>query len=303
MCERQQNVFVITKNAMKREEKLMKIAYVVLHFMAVKETIECAESLLSLNDVNSESIIIIVDNCSPDNSFSVLKGKYANNNRVIIIHNDENLGYAKGNNVGYKYAKYECKADVIVQINNDTLITQKDFNDILLKKIGLYKYYVIGPDIITKDGYHQNPVNKKHFKINETKKYRVKKRIKMFFIMIGVDGWFSKNKDLVYRKDTLVGDYENMFLHGACYIFTPKFIECYDGLDPRTFLFWEEDILMLKLKRENKPVLYTSDLMICHKEDASTDSYMKKAKSKKLWIEEQLIKSSKIYEEVYREGE
>lgn len=46
-------------------------------------------------------------------------------------------------------------------INNDTLIKQKDFIDILIGKYKVSKYGVLGPDVISLiDNGHQNPIKK-----------------------------------------------------------------------------------------------------------------------------------------------
>lgn len=280
----------------------MKISYVILHYIAINETIECVNSIKNISkDEQNEYLIVIVDNCSPNDSFELLKKEFRDIDDIVIFRNQKNEGYARGNNVGYRYAKNKWKADIIVQINNDTVIKQKDFNKILVEKCKNDKYYVIGPDIITMDGFHQNPVPKKLFGLKELKVYRIKKIVKIILIILGIDNLLKK-KD-VYSRKQIKGDVENEFLHGACYIFTPKYLNSFDGMHSDTFLFWEEDILMLMLKRKKMPVLYTSDLHIYHMEDVATDMSFKSDKKKKIWIEKQLIKSSKIYEKVYRKGE
>lgn len=52
----------------------------------------------------------------------------AKRNKLTIIFNRENLGFAKGNNVGVRFA-LNCGFDYIMLLNNDTVVPQKDFLD------------------------------------------------------------------------------------------------------------------------------------------------------------------------------
>jgi GT2 family glycosyltransferase len=62
--------------------------------------------------------IILVDNGSADSSIDFIKREYPS---IRIIANKENLGFAKGNNVGIK----ESKGEFIATLNNDTEVTPK----------------------------------------------------------------------------------------------------------------------------------------------------------------------------------
>ena len=80
-------------------------SFVILHYISITDTIECIESILK-NINYLKYYIIVVDNGSKNNSGNILKEKYKNNSNVKVILNENNLGFARGNNVGYKLAKY-----------------------------------------------------------------------------------------------------------------------------------------------------------------------------------------------------
>ena len=71
--------------------------------------------------------IIVIDNCSTNNSFKILKEKFKTINDVIIIKSKKNGGFAYGNNFGIKYALENFKFDYFLVINNDT-ISDKEIN-------------------------------------------------------------------------------------------------------------------------------------------------------------------------------
>ncbi|MFE5324757.1 glycosyltransferase family 2 protein, partial [Paenibacillus sp. NPDC056579] len=145
---------------------MYRFCFVILHYNAVKDTVECIESIINNIQYNN-TYILVVDNNSPDGSGKYLMEKYKNIKNVLILLNDKNSGFARGNNIGYKYASGELKADFVAVINNDTVIRDKYFIE---KIIGLYdqeNFQVMGPDIITKDGYHQNPFKMKGITLGE----------------------------------------------------------------------------------------------------------------------------------------
>ena len=136
------------------------VCFVILHYMALEETIQCVESIR--NNVEGDKKIFVVDNCSPNGTFADLEKKYADAPDVRVLETGENLGFAKGNNFGYRAALQEEDPDFIVVMNNDMEILQKDFIRQMEKSYDEYGFAVMGPDIYsTKKKYHQNPQTRK----------------------------------------------------------------------------------------------------------------------------------------------
>ena len=73
----------------------MKIVYLILQYMAVKDTIECIESINKLKCYKNKIEIVVVDNNSPDNSYNILKSKYKKETNIYLLQNKENLGFGK----------------------------------------------------------------------------------------------------------------------------------------------------------------------------------------------------------------
>lgn len=282
----------------------MKVAFVVLHYLAVKDTVECVESILNnIKTLIHQIDIVIIDNGSPNQSYDILMINFSEIPNIHILKNESNLGFAKGNNVGYRYAKYQLKADFIVLLNNDTTISQADFVDVLVNKYIEKKYFVLGPDIIAADGYHQNPGSKQSWSLMELSLYRLKKRIRLFFSYLHLDSIISsiiKRTKTVYRVETMVGDVENTILHGACLIFSPLYIKRFEGLHDETFLYMEEDILKLYADFYGFLMMYSDALQIFHKEDAATNMVPVNSNKKVRLKYQRLIESSKIYSKLKR---
>jgi GT2 family glycosyltransferase len=82
--------------------------------------LESLQGIMDLDYSNYE--LIVVDNCSTDRSFNVIKSFIENkmsNIRVKVIRLDKNLGFTGGNNVAYRARNQESK--YIVFLNNDAI--------------------------------------------------------------------------------------------------------------------------------------------------------------------------------------
>jgi GT2 family glycosyltransferase len=89
------------------------ITIIIVNYNAGKLLLNCVESVFSSSNGNYE--VIVVDNCSTDNSHLECKTKF---NKIKLIENSENLGYCEGNNIGIKNAS----GDYLLILNPDTII-------------------------------------------------------------------------------------------------------------------------------------------------------------------------------------
>jgi len=97
----------------------MRASIVVLTYNQLKEgTIPCLDSLF-LYTPKDHFELVIVDNASSDGTQDYLRKVAEEHDNVILILNQENKGYAGGNNDGMRAAK----GDRIVLLNNDTMAT------------------------------------------------------------------------------------------------------------------------------------------------------------------------------------
>jgi len=94
-------------------EKEPLISIIILNYNAGNLLLDCVDSILKSNYENLE--VIVVDNVSKDNSHKKCKEKFK---KIILIENNENLGYCGGNNVGINVAK----GDFLVILNPDVIV-------------------------------------------------------------------------------------------------------------------------------------------------------------------------------------
>ena len=94
------------------------VSIIILNYNGQNYIRRCVESVLKSEYDNFE--LLIVDNNSADNSFNIVKSEF-HDDRIRLIRNNKNLGFASGNNLGANYAKGEY----IVLLNVDTEVHAK----------------------------------------------------------------------------------------------------------------------------------------------------------------------------------
>ena len=295
------------------EGKLIKqkplFSFLILHYQTEEDTVDCINSILKNIDYDNYNIVV-VDNGSPNKSGQKIKEKYKGKKNIKVIISDKNLGFAKGNNLGFKYIKENYNSDFIVMINNDTIIEDRNFLNKISEEYQKERFDILGPKIISLvDNQNQNPVEVNFENIKQVKKYIYKiklilfleyiylrKPIKKFFKII--KGKKHEDKKKHENKKNL-----NTMLHGSCLIFSKDYIKQYDGLYDKTFMYGEENILYFIAKRDNQLMRYSNKATIYHKEDSATDSVLKKERKKRIFIYKNQIKSLTELYKLMKESE
>ena len=287
---------------------MIKIAFVVLHYIVDKDTIECVESIRKHIDIN-EYKIIIVDNCSPNDSYSVLKEKYQSDDDIVLIHNDENLGFAKGNNVGFRYAKTHFHPEFIIMMNNDILLIEGGLYQKISSEYRNSNFAVLGPMIYTKDGKcNSNPLRKSALTLSDVdymmkdikrKKFWGKRHMERFYVKL------CKPKDVTqpHKADDFIHRQENVCLHGCFWVFSRGFMQTFNGLDEGTFLYVEEDILYTQLSDKKMKTVYLPEIRIYHKEDSAANAVASSKHEKRMRFYENLYRSLIRLKEILEERE
>jgi len=98
-----------------------KVSIIILNWNKYEMSMVCIKSLEKITYANYD--IIIVDNNSNDNSGEKLKKDLPN---CKVILNTNNEGFARGANIGIRYA-LEKGADYALLLNNDSMIEEKLF--------------------------------------------------------------------------------------------------------------------------------------------------------------------------------
>ena len=275
----------------------MNFCFVILHYRTSNDTIECIKSIQKLE---GDYKIVIVDNASQNGSIERIEALFANNDEIVIIKNTKNLGFAAGNNIGYAYARTQIKANMIAVLNNDIVIKQKDFINRIFELYRNSQFHIAGPDIVSLvDGHHQSPVVEKINSISKANKELFKYRILRIINKIGLYELMTRQPKKELNKISVADPMryqENVILHGSFVIFSPMYVseeEC--AFRPDTFMYMEEPILYEYCMLKNYKTLFDPSIVIYHKEDSSTNSLYNAEYAKREFVFKNMIRSLKIY--------
>lgn len=81
------------------------VSIIVTAFNLEKYISECLDSIINQTYKNIE--IIVVEDCSSDNTLNIIKEYASKDNRIILIENEKNVGAGMGRRIGIKKAKGE----------------------------------------------------------------------------------------------------------------------------------------------------------------------------------------------------
>ena len=91
-----------------------KVSIIIVNWNGKRFLRDCFDSLMAQTYRDFE--VVFVDNDSKDESVSFVK-EYFPETKIITL--TDNLGFAEGNIIGYKYAR----GDYICLLNNDTKVS------------------------------------------------------------------------------------------------------------------------------------------------------------------------------------
>ncbi len=225
--------------------------------------------------------IVIVDNCSTDESYGKLK--MHENSKVIVLRTDFNGGYGYGNNFGCKYCREKLGGKYILICNPDTYIENQTILAMLSQMMSEKKAIICSCVMTDKLG-------------NRCK--NTAWRIPTYYQIIMHDLIFPEKFLGVGYQYYNIESKENInveCVQGSLYLLdVDKFIDI-GGFDEEVFLFNEENIIGHKIKTNKYDVILLTDFEYWHLHSVSINkSYSSiKAKWKLDWD------SQKIYLKKY----
>lgn len=215
------------------------VAIILLNYNSYDYTEACVNSLKASQYKKYK--IVIVDNCSTDDSIQKLRK--LESELIHIIISPKNGGFAFGNNIGIEYAINEG-FDYFLLLNNDTIV-EKDFLDRLVSSACrnasdittcLIKYFsdksliwYAGGDI---DWFNQRA---RHFGINT-----------------------------VYKKELYTEDLQVSFVSGCCMLLSRQCVSKIGKLPEEYFMYYEDLDYCEKAFENNIKLVFCPEAIIYH---------------------------------------
>lgn len=278
--------------------------------MVLEETLGCVDSLCKLK---GNKKIIIVDNHSINESGKQLKEMYADTDNIDVIINQDNVGFAVGNNIGCDFAKSMYNPDYYVVMNNDVEIIQEDFIERIEYIWTREEFDVLSPDIFsTNVNLHQSPKSLKRMTLERARKlqkqYKRKcesriivplrcyiKQIKVLKMLYSK----KKNNDLGIDYTKV---YYNVPLHGSCFIFSKHFVLSRENVFfADTFFYFESEILDYECWKYGFKAMYDPSIKVFHHQNVSTNVTYTNLLKRTRFMNEQNYKSISAFLNTYDE--
>ena len=264
-----------------------KVAIIILNWNGWEDTIECIESVLQIDYPNYN--VIVIDNNSNDDSIKKIeeysegkikiksklihynpKNKPINitkynekdlskltkdNNDILheelkIIQNNENYGFAEGNNIGIKFALKFINSDYILLLNNDTVVDKKFLNN-LVEVAEIEDCGILGSKTFIYD--HPDIIQFAGNKIN------------LWTGECDMLGWSEIDHGIYNTVE------ESDYISGSCFLIKKETIEKIGFLDKNYFCYWEDADYCIRAKKAGIKSKYSPNSYIWHKVSASTN--------------------------------
>jgi len=224
-----------------------RVAIIILNWNGLTDTLECLESLAHLDYPNYE--VVVVDNGSTDGSVEAIQKHFPD---VALIENDQNLGYAEGNNRGVEYA-LQAGIDYVFVLNNDTVLCQDILNRLVVVAEAHPRVGAVGPKIY----YNAQP--------------------RRIWFAGGVIDWQRGVTVNLGAGEDDVGQFEQVrsvdFLAGCALLIKREAWKDVGSFDSRFFMYWEEVDWCTRAQRAGYGLLFVPQAKMWHKISPADQSY------------------------------
>lgn len=224
-----------------------RLATVILNYND-KDTTQ--KLLFKIENYSIIERIVVVDNCSTDDSFEVLSKH--NPSKVDVIKSDKNGGYGYGNNYGINYlCKYYNPTHILIA-NPDIQIEE----DVLKRMLEVFEkdpeVAIVAPFMLNRDG-----------KREPSTAWRLPTKYEYIFSSDLLVGHFLK-PTFYPGLDQLTDEYREVdCVAGSLLMVDTALMLKYGMYDENVFLFGEETTMGFKLKKAGlKTILLIQDVFL-----------------------------------------
>ncbi|WP_271809523.1 glycosyltransferase family 2 protein [Clostridium beijerinckii] len=236
----------------------MKLSIIIVNYNTYTLTKQTIDSIIK-EDHYFDYEILLVDNASSDGSINKLQDKFRDiviSEKLHIIVNKDNLGFAKANNIGIKHAK----GKYILLLNSDTLLKENCLEKCIKmiekdKNIG-----ALGCKVILANGELDHAC-KRGFPTPKASLYYFLKLHKKNPSKYGQYEALHLGEDDIGEVDSLTG----------AFVLMPKLVfNEVGGLDEDFFMYGEDIDLCYKIKEHGYKILYYPEAQIIHYKGGSS---------------------------------
>ncbi|MBU7015579.1 MAG: glycosyltransferase family 2 protein [Theionarchaea archaeon] len=262
---------------------MCRVSIVILNWNGWADTIECLESVYRLD--YPEYDVIVVDNGSQDESVQKIReycsgrihvespffqyhgeeppitikeyaradiptaeGNARPGRYLLLIKNEENYGFAEGNNIGIQCALHSCEADYVFLLNNDTVVDPSLLSELINGVKHHEKAGIAGPTLY----YYDDPTRTQ--------------------AAGGIINWWT-GKTKERGRGEINGKYDEGevdYIPGCAFLVKRDVLETVGLLDPVYFAYFEETDFCVRCSKKGFTSVYIPQGKVWHKIARST---------------------------------
>jgi len=228
-------------------KKYPKIFVIVLNYNGKDVIKKCLSSVFKSDYPNFE--VVVVDNNSQDGSFETAKLNFS---KASFIKNEENLGFAAGNNIGIRFA-LERMADYVFLLNNDAEIESDSLAKLVEVAETEEKIGIVSPVIFNGEN-------------------------KQVWFSGGKIKWL-KMKSLHSHRIETKDSYRSDFASGCAMLVKAGVFKEIGLFDEDFFLYWEDTDLSFRVRKAGFKIVIVTASWVYHFERSE-----KNKESKIYWL-------------------
>lgn len=255
------------------QNKQLKVYLIILSWNGSMMTLNCLKSLEKVKCDNFIVKVVVIDNGSTDKSVGRLEelSKSIKSTTGItsitgmkIIKNKENLGFAEGNNVGIRDA-LKNGADYVCLLNNDTRVSSDFLTQLIKTADSDERIGIVGGKIYFEKSYE---FHKSRYKPSDLGK--------VIWYAGGVMDWNNVYASHRGVNEVDHGQYETEmeteYVNGCLMLVKKEVFEKAGLLDPKYYLYFEENDFCQKAKKTGFLLMYSPKAVIWHLNAGSSGS-------------------------------
>lgn len=255
------------------------VGIVILNYNNVIDTLNCVESIIKFNSYPVK--IVVVDNGSTDRETvsridSYLSDKYSRRysklnegqtveklNDITYLISPNNDGYAQGNNKGLNLLYCDSDINYVMILNSDILFIEDIIGKLVEDLQSIQDAAIVCPVLLKKD-LHDIDYNCARKSIPLADLFL--EYMFLFYDFLNILSRRRKRRNLLIgkslpRNEPLI---EIELPSGSCMLIRKEFFKQIGFFDPNTFLYNEENILWVKIKKVGRKNYLDTRLKCVH---------------------------------------
>lgn len=243
-----------------------EIAVIIINYCTASLVIQCLNSLEK--ELGADDRVILLDNASPDDSFSEIKREVAQRDWpwLELIESPDNLGFSGGNNLGIQH----IDAEYYLLLNSDTIVKPGALKLMSAAARGNPDAGLISPRLLNEDASPQTSCFRYASPLYE-------------LLHAAATGPVTKllnryNVPLPHAEHGLKAEW----LSFACVLIPKKVVDTVGPLDSGYFMYYEDMDFGRRVRRAGWSTLYVQEAEVIHLNGASSGLKDSKTQRKRL---------------------